>query len=483
MADSRTLIYEDQENRVPGVGLKNKREVLRPLGNNGQNVPRTALGVLSTAQSCNVRVQPSRTAKQGVNYDAGFPTKFSQDENAYARPKAFSTSNSSSSSLSLGLSIYNDPPKTTSENTNSSTEHSLLQSSLLSTTNASRTNCSASSSGGASSLTDRSTLQYAASKLEEQIAFPDCLAALPRTGPVVSSSCDMMELSVTDEDSTDMSVVTPGRPQEDLLRLREEQLYDMTEYAADIYAYLREAEKIHRPRSNYMDKQTDITVSMRWILVDWMVEVAEEYNLSTETLYLAVSYIDRFLSHMSVKRDKLQLVGTTAMFIASKYEEIYPPDVSQFAYITDNTYKVSHILRMEHLILKVLSFDMAVPTAYTFVNKFARTLGCTEATTSLALFIAELSMLDCNPFLRFLPSEIAASSLAIANFTQGHTPWPSVMTDNYHYTLDDLKECYVNLNRSFGKANETAQHSIREKYKTQKMHAASTVKPRSELPF
>lgn len=73
------------------------------------------------------------------------------------------------------------------------------------------------------------------------------------------------------------------------------------------------------------------------------------------------------------------------LLLCRKYEEIYPPDVSQFAYITDNTYKVSHILRMEHLILKVLSFDMAVPTVYTFVNKFARTLGCTEATTCLAL--------------------------------------------------------------------------------------------------
>ena len=74
---------------------------------------------------------------------------------------------------------------------------------------------------------------------------------------------------------------------------------------------------MHRPKPTYMEKQGDITVSMRWILVDWMVEVAEEYNLGTETLYLAVSYIDRFLSHMSVKRDKLQLVGTTAMFIAA----------------------------------------------------------------------------------------------------------------------------------------------------------------------
>jgi cyclin A len=73
----------------------------------------------------------------------------------------------------------------------------------------------------------------------------------------------------------------------------------------------------HRPKPGYMRKQPDITHPMRSILVDWLVEVAEEYRLQTETLYLAVSYIDRFLSFMSVVRAKLQLVGTAAMFIAA----------------------------------------------------------------------------------------------------------------------------------------------------------------------
>ena len=73
---------------------------------------------------------------------------------------------------------------------------------------------------------------------------------------------------------------------------------------------------------NYMTKQPDITFAMRSILVDWLVEVGEEYKLHSETLFLAVNYIDRFLSKMSVKRDKLQLVGAACMFIAAKYEEI-----------------------------------------------------------------------------------------------------------------------------------------------------------------
>ena len=56
---------------------------------------------------------------------------------------------------------------------------------------------------------------------------------------------------------------------------------------------------------------------MRSILVDWMVEVAEEYNLERETFCLAVTYVDRFLSLMAVARGKLQLVGAAAMFIAA----------------------------------------------------------------------------------------------------------------------------------------------------------------------
>ena len=93
-----------------------------------------------------------------------------------------------------------------------------------------------------------------------------------------------------------------------------------------------------QPRVGYMHKQPDITPSMRSVLVDWLVEVSDEFSLQPSTLYLAVSLVDRFLSVMSVLRGKLQLVGTTAVYMAAKLEEIYPPELSDFAYITDNTY-------------------------------------------------------------------------------------------------------------------------------------------------
>jgi len=66
-----------------------------------------------------------------------------------------------------------------------------------------------------------------------------------------------------------------------------------------------------------MQRQADITSNMRTILVDWLIEVADEYRLHRETLFLAVNFVDRFLSVMAVQRSKLQLVGTAAMFIAA----------------------------------------------------------------------------------------------------------------------------------------------------------------------
>lgn len=73
-----------------------------------------------------------------------------------------------------------------------------------------------------------------------------------------------------------------------------------------------------RPKPGYLENHPEITDDMRVILVDWLVEVVQEYKLCSETLHLAVNYLDRFLSctaHM--KRGSLQLAGTAALVIAA----------------------------------------------------------------------------------------------------------------------------------------------------------------------
>ena len=83
---------------------------------------------------------------------------------------------------------------------------------------------------------------------------------------------------------------------------------------------------------------------MRAILIDWLVEVHLKFKLVPESLYLTVNLIDRYLEKEQVNRQHLQLIGVTAMLIGCKYEEIYPPVVKDFVYITDNAYSKAEVL-------------------------------------------------------------------------------------------------------------------------------------------
>jgi cyclin B len=79
--------------------------------------------------------------------------------------------------------------------------------------------------------------------------------------------------------------------------------------------------------NDYMDRQPEINEKMRAILVDWLIDVQHKFELSPETLYLTINIIDRFLSVKTVPRKELQLVGMSATLMASKYEEIWAPEV------------------------------------------------------------------------------------------------------------------------------------------------------------
>lgn len=77
---------------------------------------------------------------------------------------------------------------------------------------------------------------------------------------------------------------------------------------------------------------------MRVILVGWLNEVHLKFKLLPETLFLTINLIDRYCEKKQIMRTNYQLLGVTAMLIASKYEEIYAPEIRDFVYITDKAY-------------------------------------------------------------------------------------------------------------------------------------------------
>ncbi|XP_067405586.1 cyclin-A2 [Emydura macquarii macquarii] len=253
------------------------------------------------------------------------------------------------------------------------------------------------------------------------------------------------------------------------------------DYIDDIYTYLREMEVKCKPKVGYMKKQPDITNNMRAILVDWLVEVGEEYKLQNETLHLTVNYLDRFLSSMSVLRGKLQLVGTAAMLLASKFEEIYPPEVAEFVYITDDTYTKKQVLRMEHLVLKVLAFDLAAPTINQFLTQYFLRKQTNAKVENLSMYLGELTLIDADPYLKYLPSLIAAAAFHLAIHTVTGQTWPESLSQMTGYTLESLKPCLSDLHKTYLGAAQHTQQSIREKYKSTKYHGVSLLEPPETL--
>ena len=150
------------------------------------------------------------------------------------------------------------------------------------------------------------------------------------------------------------------------------------EYQEEIIPYLLSLEHKKRINPNYMLKQNDINEKMRMILIDWLVEVHLKFKLLPETLFLTINFIDRYLQNNQTPRDKLQLIAVSSLLIACKYEEIYPPEISSFVYITDNAYKKEDILDYEIKILGDLEYDLTYPTVLRYLEIVSVKLGFTE---------------------------------------------------------------------------------------------------------
>uniref|UniRef100_A0ACD5YLC9 Uncharacterized protein n=1 Tax=Avena sativa TaxID=4498 RepID=A0ACD5YLC9_AVESA len=253
-------------------------------------------------------------------------------------------------------------------------------------------------------------------------------------------------------------------------------------YAAEIYTNLMASELIRRPRSNYMETlQKDITKGMRGILIDWLVEVSEEYKLVPDTLYLTVYLIDQFLSRKYIERQKLQLLGITSMLIASKYEEICAPRVEEFCFITDNTYKKAEVLKMECQVLNDLGFHLSVPTTKTFLRRFLRAAHACHKAPSVTLgylanYLAELTLTDYN-FLRFLPSVVAASAVFLARWTldQSDLPWNHTLEHYTSYKSSDIQMCVCALRELQGNISGCPLNAIREKYRHEKFDCVANM--------
>ncbi|KAI9082050.1 hypothetical protein K1719_035975 [Acacia pycnantha] len=212
------------------------------------------------------------------------------------------------------------------------------------------------------------------------------------------------------------------------------------EYIDEIYKFYKLVEHENRPH-DYMDSQPELNERMRAILVDWLVDVHRKFDLSLETLYLTINIIDRFLAIKAVPRRELQLVGISAMLMASKYEEIWPPEVNDFVCLSDRAYTHEQILVMEKTILNKLEWYLTVPTTYVFLVRFVKASIPDEKLENMVYFLSELGAMHYATIM-YCPSMVAASAVLAARRTLNKNPaWSDTLKLHTGYSEAQLMDC------------------------------------------
>lgn len=248
-----------------------------------------------------------------------------------------------------------------------------------------------------------------------------------------------------------------------------------SEYVKDIYCYLRSLEEAMAVRPHYLQGQ-EVTGNMRAILIDWLVQVQMKFRLLQETMFMTVGIIDRFLQDNPVPKNQLQLVGVSAMFLAAKYEEMYPPEIGDFTFVTDHTYTKAQIREMEMKILRALKFAMGRPLPLHFLRRASKIGEVTAEQHSLAKYLTELVMVDYE-MVHYPPSQIAAAASCLSMKVLNAGDWTPTLQHYTMYSEDSLLPIMQHMAKNVVKVNKglTKQMTVKNKYGSSKQMKISTI--------
>ncbi len=115
-----------------------------------------------------------------------------------------------------------------------------------------------------------------------------------------------------------------------------------------------------------------VSERMRSKMVDWIIEVLINYNCDETTFFIGISIMDRyfkFYNNSIIKPEDLHLIGVTVMFMASKYQDIYP---LRLKFVQENIshkkFSIEQIKTKEIDISNALLYQITFPTQWDFIN-------------------------------------------------------------------------------------------------------------------
>lgn len=250
----------------------------------------------------------------------------------------------------------------------------------------------------------------------------------------------------------------------------------ITEYINDIFKDMYLNSSINKPEWGYFEiTQDNINLRMRTVLLSWLLEAHSVFKFRQETFYLCVNIIDRFLSLKKVTKATLQLYGVTSLFIASKFEEIYPPVIHSFVHITNYCCKKEDIIKAEEDILSVLDFNILTIYSYTILERLHFMSGLPKAAFHLAQYILELSIFDyktlcINDFNKALGSLMMAKSLMKIQLK-----FSEEILEMLNNNKNEIRKYYCYIIKAIDQLPELKLKAWNEKFKSPQFSSVSLI--------
>ncbi|CAD5312882.1 unnamed protein product [Arabidopsis thaliana] len=258
---------------------------------------------------------------------------------------------------------------------------------------------------------------------------------------------------------------------------------EVAEYVDDIYQFYWTAEALNPALGHYLSAHAEVSPVTRGILINWLIEVHFKFDLMHETLYLTMDLLDRYLSQVPIHKNEMQLIGLTALLLASKYEDYWHPRIKDLISISAESYTREQILGMERSMLKQLKFRLNAPTPYVFMLRFLKAAQSNKKLEQLAFYLIELCLVEYEA-LKYKPSLLCASAIYVARCTLHMTPvWTSLLNNHTHYNVSQMKDCSDMILR-FHKAAKTGNLRVTyEKYINPDRSNVAVLKPLDKLPL
>ena len=215
-------------------------------------------------------------------------------------------------------------------------------------------------------------------------------------------------------------------------------------------------------------KSEKINIKTRAIVIDWLVHIHYKFKLKEETLYLTINIMDRFTKTTSFNLNDYQLISICSLLIASKFEDIYPPEISDLIYASKNTYSKEQIIKTEYEILKKLNFNLLYNSSYKFLSYYYLTSQINNIKVlHLAQYILELSLLNLSS-LKFKQSLRAASVFYMAIKILKENNWNYNLQFHTGYKENELKNCVKDIIIFLQLELKNKSNSIKDKFNSLK---------------